>query len=69
MLGTNVGYLDVFDFPPGVPDATASELIASAVRVSGRPFVSMSWLRKLKLASGRPKDLLDLENLGYQDEN
>jgi hypothetical protein len=29
----------------------------------GVKFASLEWLRRMKRAAGRPKDLLDLENL------
>ena len=35
----------------------------TAVELDGIRFASLEWLRKLKQAAGRPKDLLDLENL------
>lgn len=63
MLGTRLGYLDIFDFVPGCPDADVRELIANADRSSGRPFVTLQWLRRMKQASGRPQDLEDLRHL------
>jgi len=37
--------------------------IDSAVQLDGVRFASLEWLRRMKQAAGRPKDLLDLENL------
>lgn len=63
MLGSDLGYIDLFTFVPGIPNASVEELIASAEHINDRPFVSLAWLRKLKEASGRPQDLIDIENL------
>jgi hypothetical protein len=63
MLVTDFGFLDVFDFIPGYPDANVQLLFASAVEQQGRRFSSLDWLRKMKQAAGRTKDQLDLENL------
>lgn len=63
MLTTELGYLDVFDFIPGFPSHSVSEVFDSAVETDGRKFASLAWLRKMKAATGRAKDQLDLENL------
>ncbi|MBI2479197.1 MAG: hypothetical protein HYV60_11355 [Planctomycetia bacterium] len=63
MLTTDLGYLDIFDFIPGFPNHSVSELFDSAVETDGRKFASLAWLRKMKAATGRAKDQLDLENL------
>jgi hypothetical protein len=63
MLVTDFGFLDIFDYVPGFPHHAVDELFSTAANVGGRRFVSLEWLRKLKQASGRPKDQLDLENL------
>jgi hypothetical protein len=63
MLGSNFGYLDLFDYVPGLPDASVAELFHDAIWVAGRRFASLAWLRRMKQASGRPQDLIDLENL------
>lgn len=63
MLVTNFGFLDVFDFIPGHPEANVELLFDSAVENQGRRFSSLDWLRKMKQAAGRTKDQLDLENL------
>ncbi len=41
------------------PDFRLFEVLAR----HGVRFVSLDWLRRMKQAAGRPKDLLDLENL------
>ena len=63
MLTTDLGYLDIFDFIPGFPGHSVSELFDSAVETDGRRFASLAWLRKMKAATGRAKDRLDLDNL------
>jgi hypothetical protein len=37
--------------------------VEAGVELDGIRFASLEWLRKLKQAAGRPKDLLDLDNL------
>jgi hypothetical protein len=63
MLSTRCGFLDLFDYVPGLPAEDVAQLLASAIDANGLKYVSLPWLRKLKQASGRPKDRLDLENL------
>jgi hypothetical protein len=63
MLFTDYGFLDIFDYIPGYPDDAVDHLVKSAQENEGRRFVSLAWLRKMKNASGRPKDLIDLDNL------
>jgi hypothetical protein len=69
MLCTTAGFLDLFDHVPGHPSVPVSAVWEAAVELDGIRFASLEWLRRLKRASGRPKDLLDLENLpGGGDE-
>ena len=63
MLCTSVGFLDLFDYVPGFPHESASTIWESAMEIDGLRIASLEWLRKMKQAAGRPKDLLDLENL------
>jgi hypothetical protein len=63
MLTTNCGFLDIYDYVPGFPDTNVDELWKDCLLVDGVRIVSLAWLRKLKRASGRHKDLDDLENL------
>ena len=63
MLCTNAGFLDLFDYIPGCPHEPTTNLWETALEIDGMRFASLAWLRKMKQASGRPKDLLDLENL------
>ncbi|MDX1930300.1 MAG: nucleotidyl transferase AbiEii/AbiGii toxin family protein [Pirellulaceae bacterium] len=64
MLVTDLGFLDVFDYVPGCPDVSVEELHSASVQhPSGYRFASLKLLRQMKRASGRPKDLLDLEML------
>ena len=63
MLTTRFGFLDLFDYVPGYPQVEIATLLESAIEMDGMRFVSLFWLRLLKQAAARPKDLLDLENL------
>jgi hypothetical protein len=63
MLCTTGGVLDLFDYVPGYPAVPVATVWETAVQLDGIRFASLDWLRKLKRAAGRPKDLLDLENL------
>jgi hypothetical protein len=63
MLWTDLGFLDIYDFIPGFPDTPVPELFAEPELLGELRFVSLSWLRKLKTAAGRHKDLDDLEHL------
>lgn len=63
MLYTKHGFLDLFDYVPGLPSEDPNVLIASGVEVNGWRFASLEWLRRMKQAAGRAKDVLDLENL------
>jgi hypothetical protein len=63
MLCTTAGFLDLFDYVPGFPDEPVATIWEAAVQIDGVRFASLDWLRRMKQAAGRPKDLLDLENL------
>lgn len=63
MLMTDHGYLDLFDHVPGLPKAEPAEVLRDAVEVGGVKYASLAWLRRIKQASGRPRDLEDLRNL------
>ncbi len=63
MLSTDYGYLDVFDYIPGFSKEPVEELFHSSEQLNGIRYVSLEWLRKMKRASGRPRDIDDLENL------
>ena len=63
MLETDIGFVDIFDFIPGYESLPVHEVFLSSTQSPMGPFVSLQWLRKMKQASGRMKDLLDLENL------
>jgi hypothetical protein len=63
MLWTNCGPLDIFDYIPGMPLEPVVQLFDSAAIDDGLAFVSLDWLRKMKLAAARPKDKNDLEEL------
>jgi hypothetical protein len=63
MLDTVHGFVDFFDYVPGLPAEDPRQLLDSAIDVDGVKYVSLEWLRKMKQASGRTKDMLDLEKL------
>jgi hypothetical protein len=63
MLWTPYGPLDLFDYIPGLPAEDVAELFKTGVEGDGLLFPSLSWLRRMKRASGRTKDLADLEEL------
>ncbi len=63
MLWTDRGYLDIYDYIPGFPEKEVGQLFESAELLHGIRFVSLHWLRRMKQAAGRPKDLADLEQL------
>ena len=63
MLTTDVGYLDIFDYVPGLPEISAAKLLEDAVPTALGSFASLHALRSMKAAAGRPIDCIDLENL------
>jgi hypothetical protein len=63
MLLTRYGFLDLFDYVPGLPLVTPAELLASSIESDGLRYVSLDRLRQMKQATHRTKDQLDLENL------
>ncbi len=63
MLGTTFGYVDLFDFLPGIPNASVEELLEEIQLGDGCPYASLDWLKRLKRASNRPIDQIDLERL------
>jgi hypothetical protein len=63
MLGTDLGFLDLFDFIPSMPGETVDDLFTTAIERNGRQFASLSWIRRMKQAADRPQDRIDLENL------
>jgi len=63
MLTTDLGFLDLYDYIPGLPDTPVAEVFADSIEFDELRFVSLRWLRKLKLLAGRHKDLDDLEHL------
>jgi len=63
MLWTNQGFLDLFDYIPGLPSEPVDSLFATSIEIDGVRYPTLEWLRRMKTASGRSKDLLDLENL------
>lgn len=67
MLGTDLGFLDLFDFIPSIPQEPLDDLFSTAIYRQGRPFASLAWIRRMKEAAGRPIDQLDLENLPSVD--
>ena len=63
MLGTDFGFLDIFDYIPGHPDEPVEQLFETAAEHEQYKYVSLQWLRTMKATANRPKDQIDLENL------
>lgn len=63
MLWTDYGFVDLFDYIPGHPSADVRDLFDTAVVAGGVRYASLEWLKKMKQAAGRPRDLEDLRNL------
>lgn len=63
MLGTDIGYVDLFTFIPGLPTVSLDDVFASAESVGELKFINLFWLRRMKAAAGRPQDLIDLAHL------
>lgn len=63
MLITDCGFLDLFDYVPGIPDLEVDELFVSKRTSQPWPVVSLSLLRRMKQAAGRQRDLEDLTQL------
>ena len=63
MLVTDFGFLDIFDFIPGFPQASVQELYDVADEYQAVRFSSLRWLRAMKQASNRSKDQDDLARL------
>jgi hypothetical protein len=63
MLTTDLGFLDLYDYIPGFPDMPVADVFSDSIKLDNLRFVSLRWLRQLKQAAGRHKDLDDLEHL------
>lgn len=63
MLLTDAGFLDLFDYVPGVPELTAEELYGQSGVFGEWRVVSLGVLLKMKDAAGREKDRSDIERL------
>ena len=63
MLVTDYGFADLVDFIPGMPTENVQQLYDQSVIVADRRYASLEWLKKMKQAAGRPRDLEDLRNL------
>jgi hypothetical protein len=62
-LTTDFGFLDLYDYIPGFPETPVIEVFSDSIETDGLHFISLRWLRKLKQAAARHKDLDDLEHL------
>ena len=62
-LMTDLGFLDIMDHVPGLPEASVQDLVAEAIEINGLRYASRPWLIRMKMAAGRTKDLLDIEEL------
>jgi hypothetical protein len=63
LLGSDIGYIDLFDFIPGIPGATFDDIWRDAVVHDGCAYASLTWLKQMKRSANRLQDELDLENL------
>ena len=63
MLVTRHGFLDSFDYIPGLPEEDVAQLFGTSTELDGLRYVSLTWLRRMKTVSAQTKDLLDLQNL------
>lgn len=63
MLWTDYGFLDLFDYIPGFPQEDVNELIKTSIPLAGARYASLEWLKRMKRAAARSKDLADLEQL------
>ena len=63
VLVTEYGFIDLFDYVPGVPAADPQELYDQGITSGDVKYVSLPWLKAMKRAAGRPRDTEDLENL------
>ena len=63
MLTTDLGFLDLYDYIRGFPEMPVADVFSDSIELNNLRFVSLRWLRKLKRAAGRHKDLDDLEHL------
>lgn len=44
MLGTDLGFLDLFDFIPSMAQTPLDDLFATAIERQGRPFANLHWI-------------------------
>ena len=63
MLVTDHGFLDLFDFIPGFPDVDVQQVFEDSVPLKDVRYVSLDWLKRMKAATNRHRDLEDLEQL------
>jgi hypothetical protein len=69
MLWTTHGFLDLFDYIPGFPDENIADFLTTSMEADGFHYASLDWLRRMKQAAGRTKDLLDLQNLPMDESS
>ncbi len=67
MLVTDYGFLDLFDYVPGLPGADAQELFEQSIESDNLRYASLDWLRRMKKAADRPQDRADSEQLGDEE--
>jgi hypothetical protein len=64
MLETQWGFLDLFDYVPGAAGADVASFFGESIQAGdGLRYPSLDWVRRMKKAAGRVKDLADLEEL------
>jgi hypothetical protein len=63
MLWTRLGFVDLFDYVPGLPAEDLAAFFADSIEAEGIRYASLNWLVNMKKAAGRPTDLKDIEKL------
>jgi hypothetical protein len=64
VLITDYGFVDLFDYIPGCPDADVDQVFEQSENSNGTRYVSLPWLLQMKKAANRAQDQRDLEFLG-----
>jgi hypothetical protein len=63
MLVTDYGFVDLFDYVPGLPDADVAAFFEQSVAHGPNRYASRDWLIEMKRRADRGKDRKDLEYL------
>jgi hypothetical protein len=63
MLWTDLGFLDLFDYIPGMLDEPVEKLFEQSLHAGGLHYASLEHLKAMKRAANRDKDRKDLAEL------